>query len=102
MNQVRFSQAAQESLLAIGQFIAVQDQDVKTAMTVLDEIAQRCNQFALFPQMGVGRPKLGERVRCFFVFDYIVIYVPSEKGIDVLDVIHSSRDVVEDYRDLFN
>lgn len=101
MSRIRFTQDAQESLLAMGKFIATQDQDLQTAMEVLDKIQETCNQFALFPLMGVARPELGSEVRCFFVYDYLVLYVPDEEGIVVLDIVHGSRDVIEEYRGLF-
>jgi plasmid stabilization system protein ParE len=41
-------------------------------------------------------------IRCFFVYDYVVIYKAEQEGIVVLDIIHSSRDVQESYRDLQN
>ena len=102
MNRVRFTHAATESLLSIGKCIAVEEQDLDTAMSVLDKIETTCHQFAMFPNMGVERPALGTDIRCFFVFDYVAIYIAEQKGIVVLDIIHSSRDVQENYRDLFD
>ena len=102
MGSVRFTHAAHESLLSIGKFIAIEEQDVESAMKVLDKIDDACNQFALFPLMGVARPELGTNVRCFVVFDYLVLYVSEKEGIVVLDVVHGSRDVLEEYRGLFN
>jgi plasmid stabilization system protein ParE len=100
MNHVRFTQAATESLLSIAKFIAVEEQDLDTAMSVLNKIESSCHQFAMFPQMGVARFDLEVDIRCFFVYDFVVIYKAEQEGIIVLDIIHSSRDVQEDYRNL--
>jgi toxin ParE1/3/4 len=102
MNRVRFTQAATESLFSIAKFIAAEEQDWDTAISVLNKIESTCYQFAMFPQMGVARFELETDIRCFFVYDYVVIYKAEQEGIVVLDIIHSSRDVQESYRDLQN
>ncbi|MEM7477257.1 MAG: type II toxin-antitoxin system RelE/ParE family toxin [Planctomycetota bacterium] len=102
MNTVRFTPMANESLLSIGKFIATEERDLETALTFIDKVETTCQQVALFPEMGVARPALGEGVRCFFVYDYVVIYLPEQKGIAILEVVHSSRDIEEGYRDLFH
>ncbi|MEL7496561.1 MAG: type II toxin-antitoxin system RelE/ParE family toxin [Planctomycetota bacterium] len=99
---VRFTPLAKGSLLSIGEFIAEQDQDLETALQFIAKVETTCLKVAQFPHMGVARPELGREVRCFFVYDYVVMYVPEQEGITVLELVHSSRDVEEGYRGFFN
>lgn len=98
---VRFTPLAEESLVSIGKYIATQEQDLQTAIELIDKIEASCNQVANFPLMGVARPALGQDVHCFFVYDYVVMYSPEQEGITVLEIVHSSRDVEEGYRGFF-
>lgn len=50
--------------------------------------------------MGTPQPELGDDLRCFtFRKTYVVIYRPLGSGIDVLRIIHSSRQRRRVFRD---
>ena len=51
---------------------------------------------AQFPTMGVSRDRLLEGLRSFPVKPYIVFYILIPDGIEILRIIHQSRDI-EDY-----
>lgn len=46
-----------------------------------------------YPEMGCLRPDLATNVRCFAVGNYVVFYVPLADGIEVIQLIHGSRDI---------
>ena len=52
-----------------------------------------CQLRAQFPQMGDACEELGPGVRRFPVGSYLVYYRPVDGGIEILRVIHSSRNV---------
>lgn len=43
--------------------------------------------------MGRSRPELGPEIRSFPVGRYVIFYLPLPKGIEVVRVLHGSRDV---------
>lgn len=92
---------AEESLHAIGRYIAEQSQSLDTAFHFLDKIDEACRLYSTQPQMGTSRPDLGRNLRCFTVDSYVVIYQPLHDGILVLLVIHGARDIPTVFRDFF-
>lgn len=59
-------------------------------------IDQLDEQFALLatqPLMGRAREELAPRLRSFPFGRYVIFYEPIEGGIDVVRLLHSSRDV---------
>ena len=52
------------------------------------------------PEMGERRPDLGRKVRHFPVGDYVVFYRPIEGGVELLRVLHGSRDIPAAWRSI--
>lgn len=48
------------------------------------------------PQAGRERPELARGIRSFPVGRYIIFYQPTVSGIDVVRVLHGSRDITSD------
>lgn len=84
---------AREDLKEIGRYIARESQNLAVALRFLDSIEQKLQLYATQPEMGQRRPDLGHDVRHFPVGDYVVFYRPMEAGIEVLRVLHGSRDI---------
>lgn len=59
----------------------------------LDRIQERCLALADFPQMGMGRDELKQGLRSHPVGNYLIFYFPLEDGIDIIRVLHGSRDI---------
>ena len=59
----------------------------------LDRIQERCLSLADFPQMGTIRNELKAGLRSQPVGNYLVFYFPLEDGVDVVRVLHGSRDI---------
>ncbi|MEL7499738.1 MAG: type II toxin-antitoxin system RelE/ParE family toxin [Planctomycetota bacterium] len=102
MNQLRFTPWARQQLQEIAKFIAVQEQDLDTALNLIEKVEATCKRFAQFPEMGVARPNLRDGVRCFFVYSYVVVYLIEHEGIVIIDIFHSSQDLPEEYRHFFH
>lgn len=58
----------------------------------LNSIQERCMALAEFPQMGVRRDELKTGLRSQPVSQYLIFYFPLEDGIDIVRVLHRSRD----------
>ena len=60
------------------------------------KLLDRFPMLAQFPTMGVSRDRLLEGLRSFPVKPYIIFYILIPDGIEILRIIHQSRDI-EDY-----
>lgn len=80
-------------LLEIGRFIAERSGSIDTALRFLDQIDEKCSQYAGQPEMGDARPDLGRNIRLFPVGNYVVIYQPLADGIIVLMVTRGNRNI---------
>jgi len=61
------------------------------ALRFVDSIVQRVQLYATQPEMGELRPGLG--VRQFSIGSYVVLYRPTQAGIELARVVHGSRDI---------
>jgi len=91
MGQVQRAPLAEQDLDAIWDYIA--EDNVDAADRLIDTIVQKCEMLAVHPRMGQLRPDLAPRLRSFSVGNYIVLYRPTDAGIEVARVVHGARDV---------
>ena len=63
------------------------------AARVMQEIERSCRLLSQFPLMGAARDTLQPGLRSHPSGRYTIYYRPSNGGIDVLRVLHGSRDV---------
>ena len=89
---------AREDLKDIGGFIARESQDRSVAIRFLSSIEQKCQLYVTHPEMGEQRPDFRDDARLFPVGNYVVIYRLIENGIEVLRVLHGSRDIPSTWR----
>lgn len=59
----------------------------------LDQIQERFLALADFPKMGTGRDDLKAGLRSHPVGNYLIFYLPLPDGIEVVRVLHGSRDI---------
>ena len=59
----------------------------------IDRIDSEFGLLAKNPKMGRTRPELAKDVRSFPVGNYVIFYVPRRRGIEVVRVLHGSRDL---------
>ena len=60
---------------------------------MVDAILEGSRLHVRFPGMGQNREELRPGLRCFVVSPYVVFYRPVEDTIEVLRILHGSRDV---------
>jgi len=74
----------------IWEFIAADN--VTAANRVLDEILETIRSLVSFPEMGHARPELTSHpLRFHPVRDFVVVYAPLEKPLQILAVLHGRR-----------
>ena len=77
---------------AIYDLIGVENHSPLAADRFLDALGKELGVYALQPLMGELRPDLGQDIRVFSFHNYVIIYRPTEDGIDVLRVLEGHRD----------
>jgi toxin ParE1/3/4 len=93
MNSVRTRPEANTDLIEIGFYIAQDDR--AAADRLVDSLTEKFEILAQHPEMGRLRDDLAPSLRSFVTDSYIIFYQPTENGIEVVRVLHSSRDSSE-------
>jgi toxin ParE1/3/4 len=91
MGSYRLARDAEKDLEDIWVYLGAHD-DVAADLAV-GKILDRLPMLAQFPSMGVARARLMVGLRSFPVRPYVVFYVLIPGGIEILRIIHQSRDV---------
>jgi toxin ParE1/3/4 len=94
MNLYRLSKEAEKDLEDLWVYLAERN-DIAGDRQVA-KLLDRFPMLAQFPTMGVSRDRLLEGLRSFPVKPYIIFYILIPDGIEILRIIHQSRDI-EDY-----
>jgi len=89
---------ARRDLKEIGVHIAAESGSRDLALRFLSVISRKIATYATRPELGERRLDLGAEVRCFPVGRYVVFYRRHKRGIEVLRVLHASRDIPSVWR----
>jgi toxin ParE1/3/4 len=91
MAQVTRRPLAAADILDIWDHIA--EDSLDQADRWVDKLDEKFGILATQPLMGRAREELAPDLRGFPFGRYVIFYVPIEGGIDIVRVLHSSRDV---------
>lgn len=91
MAEVTLAPQAEQDLLEIWLYVA--DDQPMHADRFLDRIETAAQRLAEFTEIGTERPELGEELRSFPVERYMLYFRPHPDGIEVVRVLHASRDI---------
>jgi plasmid stabilization system protein ParE len=84
--------AARADLAEISDYISKDNPDA--ANRVLDELRAAMRKLAEMPEMGHSRRDLAsESLRFWPLYSYLIIYRPEARPLQVVRVLHGSRDV---------
>ena len=99
MKRYHLMPAAAQDLLAIIEYIA--NDSPEAAGRVLDKIEKELARLAEFPGLGHKREDLtGRPVRFWSIHRYLVVYQPDRDPLEILRILHGSRDVRSELADL--
>ena len=90
MKSVRFTALASSDLQEIYDFIS--KDNPKVATDYLSIIKKHCELLAANPKLGVKREEYCGLYK-FPIDNYLIFYRPSKLGIEVIRVLHGSRDI---------
>jgi len=71
----------------------IADDSPARADAFADLLAAKFETLARRPGMGRRRPELAPDIRSFAVGRYVIFYLPLSRGIEVVRVLHGSRDI---------
>jgi toxin ParE1/3/4 len=94
MAQILFTPLATEDLKEIWLYLA-ENAGNESANKFLKAVKKKCENVAAFPEMGRVRHEYLVNLRSFPFGKYIIFYLPLSDGIEVLRIVHSSRDIVQ-------
>jgi toxin ParE1/3/4 len=95
MTRVTRRPEAENDILEIWDFIA--DDSLSEADRWLDRLDERLLLWATQPMIGTSREELAPDLRSMPFGRYVVFFVPLADGVDVVRVLHSSRDVDREF-----
>ena len=91
MATAEWTPTAKRELDEIHDFIGVERQSPRAAGKLVREIHAKANLHATQPEMGTSREDLGEGFCVYSVKAYIVVYRPTQHGIEILRVVDGRR-----------
>ena len=91
MPSFRFLPLARRDLNEIWEYIAQENLDA--AERLVERIEELCELLATRPQLGRRREELAPGLRSFPAGSYVIFYQPLADGIEVVRVLHASRDI---------
>jgi toxin ParE1/3/4 len=95
MNFYRLSKEAEQDLEDIWVYLGARD-DIAADRQVA-KFLDRFPMLAQFPTMGLSRDQLLEGLRSFPVKPYMIFYVLIPGGIEILRIIHQSRNIEDQF-----
>ena len=98
MGRVTYLPDAIEDLHEIWNYVAEKSQSMEVADRLIDAIDDAASTYAGQPHLGTPRPELAKELRCFPVGSYVAFYSATGAGIEVIQVIHGSRDIPLHFR----
>ena len=91
MSRVTRRPQAEADILEIWGYIA--EDSVVEADRWMDRLDEKFSLWASQPMMGRGRDELAPGIRSLVFGRYVVFFEPVPDGIDVVRVLHGSRDI---------
>lgn len=98
MSEYEVTPAARKDLRSIYRHIAVDN--AVAADRQLESLFARFHRLAQHPHIGQLRDDLAETVRIFPAGNYVIVYRPTEFGIQIIQVLHGARDIAKAFRRL--
>jgi toxin ParE1/3/4 len=100
MRSVRIATAAMIDLHDIWLYVA--QRDAEAASRLIKEIVRRFRFLRDNPRMGRQQDQLLINLRSLSFKDYLIFYQPFAEHIDILRVLHGSRDVESIFAQFFD
>jgi toxin ParE1/3/4 len=91
MQEFRLSTKAESDLTNIWAYRAESGEE--RADELIDRLVKQFIMLATFREAGRSRPELGKNIRSFAIEQHVVFYQIIDTGIEIVRVLHGSRDI---------
>jgi len=98
MSDYTVSPRARQDLLAIWDYIANKRRSPAAADRQLERLAEKFALLATQPLLGESRDDMRPRLRVFAAGNYVILYYPTEHGVDIAGVAHGAQDIEAMFR----
>ncbi|MDL5051486.1 type II toxin-antitoxin system RelE/ParE family toxin [Oscillatoria amoena NRMC-F 0135] len=93
MGQIKLTPLAQEDIIDIWHYIAVENKSVINADRFIDRMDAQLVFLSDNPRIGVLKPQYMQGLYQFVFGNYLIFYFPIKEGIEVVRVLHGARDL---------
>lgn len=100
MPVIKVAAAAEEDLKEIWAYVA--ESNPEAANRLIKEITRRFAILRDHPHVGREQDKLLVNLRSLVVKNYLIFYQPFEDGVEILRVLHGSRDIGSIFEGFFD
>lgn len=98
MRAVKVTAAAEADLLEIWAYVA--EHNTEAANKLIKEITRKFTTLRDYPHIGREQDRLLVNLRSLVVSGYFIFYQPLDDRIEIVRVLHSSRDIEGVFDDL--
>lgn len=96
-NRIIRSRAARLDVAEI--WFYLDERSPAAAERVVTKLDEQVKLLAGNPMIGRGREELAEGLRSFVALNYTIFYKPLEDGVQIVRILHNSRDVSREFED---
>jgi toxin ParE1/3/4 len=93
MKRYRVSPEARDDLKRISLYIAAQRESPLGAKRLRERFLDTFQRLSQNPFIGQACPEFGETMRIWPDGNYVVLYMPHDNGIDIIQVAHGARNL---------
>ncbi len=100
MKRVKIGSLAREDLKHIWDYVAQHNRE--SANKLFKEFRSKFKMLDQHPNLGKQQDQFLINLRSFPFKDYVIFYQPLDDGIEILRVLHSSRDIKSLFENFFD
>jgi toxin ParE1/3/4 len=93
MGLARWTTLAEQDVESIALYIGLKEHRPSAAERVIDRILAAVDSLARHNTMGTPREDLGPGYRVFSVSRYVIVFKPTDDGVEIVRVVDGRRDL---------
>jgi toxin ParE1/3/4 len=94
MSRFTLDKEVRGDLDGIWDYIGIEKGNPTAARDQIERLFEAFSVLARQPLLGESRQDLGANVRTFVVRPFVILYRPQPDGVQIVQVVHSARDIL--------